>query len=91
MRSGYRRKKEKDIKITINLDEKFNDESQKEHTLEHKVDFENEDTDMKGKINGTDDRDNQIGNTKEVENLEETEDVGDLHKKTAKYVTGCFE
>ena len=84
-------KKEKDIKITINLDEKFNDESQKEHTLEHKVDFENEDTDMKGKINGTDDRDNQIGNTKEVENLEETEDVGDLHKKTAKYVTGCFE
>ena len=84
-------KKEKDIKITINLDEKFNDESQKEHTLEHKVDFENEDTDMKGKINGTDERDNQIGNTKEVEYLEETEDVGDLHKKTVKYVTGCFE
>ena len=78
-------KKEEDIKITINPDEKFNDESQKED----KVDFENED--MKGKINGTDDRDNQIGHTKEIENLEETEDVGDLHKKTVKYVTGCFE
>ena len=79
----------KDIKITINPDQKFNDECQKENTLELKVDFEN--ADMKGKINGTDDRDNQIGNTKEVEKLEETEDVGDLHKKTVKYVTGCFE
>ena len=76
---------EEDIKITINPDEKFNDESQKEH----KVDFENED--MKGKISGTNNRDNQVGNTKEVENLEETEDVGDLHKKTVNYVTGCFE
>ena len=69
-------RKEEDIKITINPDEKFNDESQKEDTLEHKVDFENED--MKEKIDGTGDR-------------EETEDVGDLHKKTVKYVTGCFE
>jgi hypothetical protein len=82
-------KKEEDVKITINPDEKFNDESQKEDTLGHKVDFDN--ADMKGKINGTDDRDNQMGNTKEVENLEETEDVGDLHKKTVNYVTGCFE
>ena len=55
-------KKEEDIKITINPDEKFNDESQKEDTLEHEVDFENED--MKGKINGTDHRDNKIGSTK---------------------------
>ena len=82
-------RKEEDIKITINPDEKFNDKSQKEDTLEHKVDFENED--MKEKIDGTYDRDNQISNTKEVKKLEETEDVGDLHKKTVKYVTGCFE
>ena len=79
---------EEDIKITINPDEKFNDESQKEDTLEHEVDFENED--MKGKISGTDNRDKQVGNTKEVENLDETEGV-DLHKKTVNYVTGCFE
>ena len=81
-------KKEENTKITINPDENFNDESQKD-TLEHKVDFENED--MKGKINGTDDRSNQIGNTKELENLEETVAVGDLHKKTVTYVKGCFE
>ena len=78
-------KREEDIKITINPDEKFNDESQKEDTF----DFETED--MKGKINGTDDRSNQIGNTKELENLEETVAVGDLHKKTVTYVKGCFE
>ena len=78
-------KREEDIKITINPDEKFNDESQKEDTF----DFETED--MKGKINGRDDRNNQIGNTKEVENVEKTEDVGDLHKKTVNYVTGYFE
>ena len=77
-------KKEEDIRITINPDEKFNNESQKEH----KVDFENED--MKGKISGTDNRDKQVGNTKEIENLDETEGV-DLHKKTVNYVTGCFE
>ena len=81
-------KKEENTKITINPDENFNDESQKD-TLEHKVDFENED--MKGKINGRDDRNNQIGNTKEVENVEKTEDVGDLHKTTVNYVTGYFE
>ena len=46
---------------------------------------------MKGKINGRGDRNNQIGNTKEVENVEKTEDVGDLHKKTVNYVTGYFE
>ena len=78
-------KREEDIKIAINPDEKFNDESQKEDTF----DFETED--MKGKINGTDDRSNQIGNTKELENLEETVAVGDLHKKTVTYVKGCFE
>ena len=76
--------KEEDIRITINPDDKFNDESQKEQ----KVDFENED--MKEKISGTYNRDNQVGNTKEVENLDETEGV-DLHKKTVNYVTGCFE
>ena len=76
--------KEEDIRITINPDEKFNDESQKEH----KVDFENED--MKEKLSGTDNRDKQVGNTKEVENLDETEGV-DLHKKTVNYVTGYFE
>ena len=81
-------KKEENTKITINPDENFNDESQKD-TLEHKVDFENED--MKGKINGRDDRNNQIGNTKEVENVEKTEDVGDVHKKTVNCVTGYFE
>ena len=78
-------KREEYIKITINPDEKFNDESQKEDTF----DFETED--MKRKINGTDDRSNQIGNTKELENLEETVAVGDLHKKTVTYVKGCFE
>ena len=78
-------KREEEIKITINPDEKFNDESQKEDTF----DFETED--MKGKINGTDDRSNQIGNTKELENLEETVAVGDLHNKTVTYVKGCFE
>ena len=77
--------KEEDIRITINPDDRLNDESQKEQ----KVDFENED--MKEKISGTYNRDNQVGNTKEVENLEEKEDVGDLHKKTVNYVTGCFE
>ena len=81
-------KREEYIKITINPDENFNDESQKD-TLEHKVDFENED--MKGKINGRGDRNNQIGNTKEVENVEKTEDVGDVHKKTVNCVTGYFE
>ena len=81
--------KEEEVKITINPDEKLNDDSRKENTFEHKVDFENEG--MKEKKDGTDDRDNQIGNSKEVENLEKTEDVGDLHKKTVNYVTGCFE
>jgi hypothetical protein len=81
--------KEEEVKITINPDEKLNDDSRKENTFEHKVDFENEG--MKEKKDGTDDRDNQIGNSKEVENLEKTEDVGDLHKKTVKYVTGYFE
>ena len=81
-------KKEENTKIIINPDENFDDESQKD-TLEHKVDFENED--MKEKINGRGDRNNQIGNTKEVENVEKTEDVGDVHKKTVNCVTGYFE
>ena len=82
-------KKEDEIRITINPDEKLNDKSQKEDTLEHKLDFEDED--MKGKIDGTDNHDSRISNTNGVENLEKTEDVGDLHKKIVKYVTGCFE